>query len=291
MPQATTTEHWTLRGADGQTIYGTTHLPPADAGVAGTLVICHGFKGYKDYGFFPLLASTAARRGLFAHRFNFSHSGVTDDPRTFARPDLFADNTYTKQVADLLAVQRAAGAGDLPGGAAGLPVSWYGHSRGGLTVVIAAARAAENQTPGPAAVVAAASPSSPQGFTPDQIDRLREQGHVESPSARTGQALRVNRIWLDDIEQHRDAHNPLKAIKQLTCPILLVHGDADQTVLIDAAHQLHRASDGRARLEVLAGAGHTFNAPNPLPDDGVPPPATARMIELTCDFVLSRGTG
>jgi len=50
-------EAWSIEGADGQPILGDTHLPEAPP--RGVLVICHGFKGYKDYGFFP----PSGRRG------------------------------------------------------------------------------------------------------------------------------------------------------------------------------------------------------------------------------------
>ena len=53
------------------------------------MLIAHGFKGYKDYGMFPRLARVAAETGFVAHRFNFSHSGMTDRIATFEHPDLF----------------------------------------------------------------------------------------------------------------------------------------------------------------------------------------------------------
>ena len=56
------TTQWTLPGADGQPILGNTHVPDDSRGAppAGVLIVAHGFKGYKDYGFFPRLAQSAA---------------------------------------------------------------------------------------------------------------------------------------------------------------------------------------------------------------------------------------
>ena len=42
----------------------------------------HGFKGFKDWGFFPHLADRLARAGLVAVSFNFSGSGVGPDGET-----------------------------------------------------------------------------------------------------------------------------------------------------------------------------------------------------------------
>jgi hypothetical protein len=79
---------WSLPGSDNELIFGTSHLPAAGRTPVGVVLLCHGFKGYKDYGFFPHLASSLARDGFIAHRFNFSHSGVTPIYETFARIDL-----------------------------------------------------------------------------------------------------------------------------------------------------------------------------------------------------------
>ena len=67
---------WTICGAEGETIFGNTHLPPPGIAPVGHLIIAHGFRGYKDYGILPVIAHHASRAGLLAHRFNFSHSGI-----------------------------------------------------------------------------------------------------------------------------------------------------------------------------------------------------------------------
>ncbi len=285
-------QDWTIPGAEGEPIYGTTHLPPAGVAPRGVLLICHGFKGYKDYGFFPKLAEVASGRGLIAHRFNFSHSGVTRDFETFARPDLFEKDTWGKQVADLFAVAGASVGGLVPGckAGAGLPVVWFGHSRGGVTVILGAGQVFTGRgrvgVPRPVGVVAAAAPQACMSLDADQIQRLRHRGSIESPSSRTGQVLRVGKGWLEEIEAEPDVYDPAAVISGIACPILLVHGDADQTVDVSAARVLANAAGGRAELHEIAGASHTFDSPNPLGVDEPGPAATERVIGLTCDFAV-----
>jgi len=113
-------QNWTIEGSNGQPIYGTSDLPNSDP--LGTLILCHGFKGYKDYGLFPYLAKQAVGRGLLVHRFNFSHSGMTDNIESFERPDLFEQDTYGKQIIDLTLVANAVRRGKLPGGGLDLPM-------------------------------------------------------------------------------------------------------------------------------------------------------------------------
>ncbi len=286
-----TIQDWSIPGADDQPIFGITHLPAAGTKPRGVLLICHGFKGYKDYGFFPRLAHDVAAQGLIAHRFNFSHSGVTHDYATFARPDLFERDTWGKQAHDLQAVAAASAAGRLPGGdhnAPPLPTVWFGHSRGGVTVLLAGARVFSNTDEGdrikPTGVIAAAAPDTGCSLDRDQMGRLRHRGYLESPSSRTGQILRIDKAWLEEIEDNPKAFDPLACIAQVACPLLLIHGDADTTVPVDASRHLARAADGRAKLEIIPGASHTFDAPNPLPLDQEPPQATRRLIESVCRF-------
>lgn len=280
---------WELAGSDEQPIYGTTHLPAGDA--VGVLLICHGFKGYKDYGLMPHLAAAAAQQGLIAHRFNFSHSGMTRNTDTFERPDLFERDTFSRQVEDLWTVAAAADAGEIAG--EGLPQVWFGHSRGGVTAICASGQRVSSlifelglAVPDPAGVVSAAAPDRANNLDEDQARMLRKAGRTASPSGRTGQMLYVGREWLEDIECNGDALDPGAMIRAGRRPVLIVHGEADTTVPVAAAHRLAKAAGERGQLQIIAGASHTFDCPNPLAWDEAPPPATQRLQALTCAFAL-----
>lgn len=291
---------WTIDGAAGQPIFGDTHLP--DAGPPkGVVVVCHGFKGYKDYGFLPALAQAAADWGFIAHRFNFSHSGMTNRLETFERPDLFAKDTWGKQIHDLMTVAGADAGGRLPGNEAhhgALPVFWLGHSRGGVTVLLTAGRvfaglAGGYAGPRPSGLITLAAPSGAQWLDESQRRVLRRQGYLESPSARTGQALRIGTEWLEEMEGDAAAFDVHSAIRKTSCPILIVHGEQDATVPVEAAYELVQAAGSKAQMRVIAGASHTFNAVNPMPPGSPPglppglppPPETREMIESVRGFL------
>lgn len=267
---------WTIPGSDGEAILGDSHVP--DASPRGTLVICHGFKGYKDYGFFPRLAEAAAAAGLVAHRFNFSHSGMTNRLDTFERPDLFERDTWNRQVHDLGCVVRHVTTG---AEALQLPVVVFGHSRGGVTALLAAGRGLAV-----AGVVTAAAPDSACSLDEDQQAMLRRVGHLVSPSSRTGQDLRVGRAWLDEIESDPMGHDPCRVMAALQLPTLVIHGDADATVPVQAARRLVAASGHRAELLVIPGADHVFGATNPLPRDAPLSVATQLLFEAVISFAL-----
>ena len=275
--------HWTIDGADQQLIYGSTHLPLGEP--VGVLILCHGFKGYKDYGFFPQLSEQASKLDLIAHRFNFSHSGMTSNIETFERADLFELDTWGKQIQDLHQVSRAIQIGGIAG--TGLPQVWFGHSRGGVTVALAASRLFQNsdsKSPRPRGLVLAASPHQSNSLIEDQKSALRRLGRLSSPSSRTGQVLYVGLAGLNEWDADPKAYDPLDALQAVDCPVLVVHGSVDQTVEPAAATHLANAAGEHASLHLIEGASHTFDAPNPLRLDQKLSERTNKLFDLTCAF-------
>lgn len=281
---------WTLAGAGGLPILGNTHAPSPAAKPRGTVLIGHGFKGYKDYGLLPRLADAVAAAGWTAARFNFSHSGMTEPEGPFSRPDLFALDTWNKQVHDWHALADAARADGLGGPPAAGPVVFFGHSRGGLSALLAAARATAGARP--AAVIAAAAPADAHRLGEADAAALRAGQAVDSPSGRTGQTLRVMPGWL--LEQDADPanHDPVRAAAALGeagVPLLLVHGDQDATVAPADASRLAEAAAAGTRPVLVAGGDHVFGAPNPMPAGAEVPGATAALFEAVCGFLDTLG--
>lgn len=263
-PVSIRTAEWSLPGADGETVYcSTDHRDDGDTPLLAIL-IAHGFKGYKDYGFIPVLSrALAADPPVVVHRFNFSHSGMTNDTATFARPDLFERDTWNKQVADLDALIDRVSSGEAPATPAGTPFALAGHSRGGVSCLLCAGRRArDNAAPTPVAVVTLAAPDRCCSMSDDAKTSLRKSGFIDSPSSRTGQSLRVGRIRLDEQDADPDGHDLEALCAMITCPVLAVHGEQDPTVPATSATTIAR-SCRRGENYLIAGADHVFNTPNP----------------------------
>lgn len=301
---------WQVPGSDGQPIFGNTHWPDdsklSDAKAPlGVLICCHGFKGYKDYGFFPRLCDAAAAKGMLAHRFNFSHSGMTNRVEQFERPDLFEKDTWSTQIHDLTVMRAVAWhVRRFPGQHSWdytdeVPVVYFGHSRGGVTTTLTTGRSfgkefysrywREHGGYSPAGLITAAAPDYACKLDDLQRDQLRAEGRLLSPSGRTGQDLYVGLDWLEEIERDPELFDPVLAAAYIKCPTLIIHGSGDQTVPVQCAQNLHRAATPHSRLEIIENASHTFNCPNPVPTDlayADLPYATRRMIELSVDFAV-----
>jgi alpha-beta hydrolase superfamily lysophospholipase len=279
---------WQIDGAEGEPIIGDTHMPAGPP--VGVILVAHGFKGYKDYGMFPRVAQAMAARGLIAHRFNFSHSGMTNETATFARPDLFELDTWNKQVHDLRGVMEAVTAGTLDGGQ--LPLVLFGHSRGGVSVLLTAGRyAGADGVPQPAGVASVSAPSTCNSLTDQQQQSLLELGFLLSPSSRTGQELRIGRVYLAEQLDDPTNHDLLKTAGRIACPVLIVHGEVDPTVPAACAGQIAAACRGEAQVEIVTGADHVFNTPNPLPPDAEPSPQLDAMLTEVGNFAVACCTG
>ena len=79
---------------------GDVYLPP-DARGTPVVVACHGFKGFKDWGFWPETARTFCEAGIGFVAFNFSGSGIGEDPEAFTELDRFEANTIGRELEDL----------------------------------------------------------------------------------------------------------------------------------------------------------------------------------------------
>ncbi|MEC8818124.1 MAG: alpha/beta fold hydrolase [Planctomycetota bacterium] len=244
------------------------HQPRGTA--RGTVLVAHGFKGYKDYGMFPRLAGVLAGAGWATVRFNFAHSGMTRNHQTFERPDLFALDTWNAQVRDLERLVGAVRDGSLLEVDPSAPVVLLGHSRGGLASILAAGRGLPVEL-----VISVAAPADPCRLSEDHRAQLRSGTGVPVQSDRTGQTLLVGPQFLHEITSDPAAHDVLGMAERLGRRLVVVHGLEDRTVGVEDA----RAIAERAGITpvLVAGADHVFNVTNPHHPEAPPSPELAEL--------------
>ncbi len=254
----------------GRVIRGKVCAPGAQTGRGPWAMLLHGFKGYMDWAFFPLLARGLAEGGITTIRFNHSGSGVGEDLEYYSDPAAFERDTYSRQLEDFALVREAIDSGEF-GALDPSQGVLIGHSRGGGMGLL---HAAEHEYRG---VVTWAAIADGAFFDDKIVERWREQGYLEIPNTRTGDLMRLGLDAMHDFEQNRERLDILAAASRITAPTLVLHGAADETVPVQSAHQIAAALP-EAQLHILEGVNHTFNAKHPLEEV---PPALGQALALT----------
>lgn len=231
----------------------------AGAADGAALVVCHGFKGFKDWGFFPHLCEQLAERtGIPVVSFNFDGSGVRDSD--FDDLEAFGHNTFSRELWDLEAILDGLSAGRL-GNVDVAPATRFGllgHSRGGATCILKAGLRSQVR-----ALVTWASISSVTRYE-SFADRWDAGETVIIPNARTKQDMPLERNVLDDMRANRDRLDVLDSAASLRIPVTVVHGTADESVPFSDAWRIADAVGDLARLVGVDGGTHTFQAGHPF---------------------------
>lgn len=256
-----------LTGADGGPLRVDVRRQPKATGPA--VIICHGFKGFKDWGFFPVLADRLARAGLIAVSFNFSGSGVAEGDR-FGEPERFGRATFTGDLTDIGAVRDALRAGDL--GPVPTRIGLFGHSRGGgMAVVFAAEQPVD-------ALVTWNPIGKVLRWGPRMLEIWRQAGKMDIENARTGEVLPLYTDVLDDIAAHPERLDLARRAREVTAPWLNVVGSADVTVPPTEGQW----GDVPATI-IVEGGSHTFGAVHPWAGGN---PQVDRAMDETVGFFV-----
>ena len=246
------------------------YLPESTA--SAIIVLCHGFKGWKRWGFFPYVAENLQGAGFAALSIDFSHNGTGDDATGdeaphYPRTKLFHVNTVSREFSDLghvLRLIRGRGIDSLQG--ASSRIGFFGHSRGALVTLL---RALEDD--GIAAVCTWSTPFGADIWTDEQKDKWRRNGRLEFTDAGDGSKLSVCASYLDDIAANKHRYDLQQRISKLRVPHLLVHGSEDLIIDSRCASVLHDTEKQTAKKLVMVTTGHTFGIPYPQPRELGPP--------------------
>ncbi|GAA3953333.1 alpha/beta hydrolase family protein [Hymenobacter algoricola] len=256
----------------------------ADGQPKPVVVFVHGFKGFKDWGHFNVLADWFAARGFVFVKLNLSHNGlVPGGTGDLEDLEAFGQNNFSLELNDIGTLLDALDQGrpELPAAELDLTrLALIGHSRGGGLVLLKAA-----EDPRVRAVVtwAAISNVNP-GWTAELMAHWQQQGVYHVENSRTKQQLPLCFQIVEDYHRHRlrldIAHNLRRKLRQ---PLLITHGDQDETVPLARAHELH-ALRPEAELLILPNVTHNFGGAHPWQSDELP--AESREVaEATAEFL------
>ena len=230
------------------------------------VVFVHGFKGFKDWGHFPMIGDEFAKAGFAFISFNFTHDGTTvDQPTDFADLEAFARNNYHKELFDTEVVIESISNGKLfPSSEISRhEIFLFGHSRGGGISVV---KASENDK---VKGLATWNSIGDMKRTNADINEWKRKGVVYVPNARTNQQMPLYYQFVEDFYAQADRYDMEKACSKVGVPALYVHGTDDQTVPFLYAEKLHEWTDS-SKLLPIEGGNHTFGGKHPFTEKELP---------------------
>lgn len=246
------------------------------------VIFCHGYKGFKDWGAWHLVAEAFAEAGFCFAKFNFSHNGGTmEEPIDFPDLEAFAENNFSLELEDLDRVLNEVENGNenLPKGISS--ISLIGHSRGGGIVLI---KAEEDKRIDKVVTWASVSDFKArfQEGT-EEFQSWKETGLTHVENSRTKQLLPHNFQFYKDFKANEERFSIARAVKNIKIPQLIFHGSEDPTVSLKEGKAIH-SWNPKSKLVVIEEADHVFNAKHPWIENKLPE-ALKNVVEETIEFL------
>jgi pimeloyl-ACP methyl ester carboxylesterase len=231
------------------------------------IIFCHGYKGFKDWGAWNIMAKSIAEAGVCFVKFNFSHNGGTmENPIDFPDLEAFGNNNYSIELDDLNDI-----------------INWVttefkdnlfvdinnltllGHSRGGGIAIL---KASEDKRVKKLITLASVCDFAKRTATIGNLKEWEEHGVKYVINGRTKQQMPHYYQFYEDFKANEERLDIEKAEKQLLVPHLIIHGDNDTSIKIDEAHALHKWNP-KSQLEIIKGADHVFNIRHPWNEEAL----------------------
>lgn len=249
---------------------------PKDKSNITPVIFSHGFKGFKDWGFFNEIGEYFSKNGLFFLKFNFSHNGVKKSSDYFSDLELFANNNLSKELDDL-----------------GFVIDWLlsskfkkiidinnitliGHSRGGGISILKSAE--DNRIKKLITWASVSDFYSRPLFL--RKNKCKKNGFIEIFNTRTKQKIPIKFQFFEDLDNNRKRLN-IKNSFHREMPILLIHGDKDKSIPVDEVLKLSKYS--KKNPLVIKDTGHTFGAKHPKNEDI--PVKLLEILDKTLKFI------
>jgi len=238
------------------------------------LVFVHGYMGFKDWGAWNLMKDYFLNKGFGFCTFNITHNGTTvEKPQDFADLDAFSKNRYSYEKQDVLcALDWFQNKVDLTT----CNVHLVGHSRGGGIALLCAS---DSRVSSVITIAAISSIEKRFDLPSDILEDWKKIGVRYVKNSRTHQEMPHFIEQLTDFETHRSELDIRKACMQLKKPLLILHGDQDESVSIEEGEAI--AEWTKQSLHVIHGANHTFGASHPFPEQTLP-----SELQMCCEKIV-----
>ena len=232
------------------------------------VIFNHGFKGFKDWGPFDLVAEQFAEAGFLFIKFNFSHNGTTvDHPLEFADLDAFGNDNLSIEMDDLGVVIDWLFSSEFPVEKPEYDLEklfLMGHSRGGGISIL---KTKEDKRVKKVCTWASINEFS-RYWNEEELEKIKKDGVVFVGNARTKQMMPIK--W--QLYENYFANLPRlfvpDVVKQMQIPLFIIHGTKDETIPVDAAVEMH-GWNNQSELLLIENSNHNFGGKHPYTENNL----------------------
>ncbi len=226
------------------------------------VVFCHGYKGFKDWGAWDLVARTYADAGFFFIKFNFSYNGGTiEQPIDFPDLEAFGNNSYIKELDDLETIIDWVTSSNFNFKTEidSSNITLIGHSRGGGIVTIKA-----SEDPRITTLISWAGVSDYKNRFPEgeAFEHWKKEGVYFVENGRTKQKMPHYFQFYTSFIENENRLTISRAVKNINIPHLIIHGTHDLAVDVKEGKKLH-SWNPKSELFLIEGADHVFGVSHP----------------------------
>ncbi len=248
-------EKLTFENSKGDKLIGVLSNP-ADSVNVPVIILCHGFSSNKDSLTFVSMEEKLNNKNIATFRFDFYGHGESEGK--------FEDITVSEAVDDAQkAIEFLMGKGYSK-------IGLFGSSFGGITSLIVASRIDD------LFVLALKSPVSDYKEVEllrrgdEGIKEWKERGYISHKKS-DGTFLRLNYSFYQNIEDN----NSYEVAKKIKIPVMIVHGNADETVPVEQSKKTASLIEN-CKLEFVEGADHRYTKPEDF----------EKCLKLLSDFII-----
>jgi len=246
------------------------------------VLFCHGYKGYKDWGSWNLMATEFARQNFFFAKFSFSHNGGTaEQPIDFPDLKAFGENNFTIELEDLKSVvDFIVNHDELQSEIDIKNITLIGHSRGGAIVTLYANEDARIKNLVSWAGVSDFEVRFPTGFKLWWW-KLRGVAYIEN--GRTKQKMPHYIQFYHDFIKNKERFHIQTAVENLKANHLLVHGIEDVVVKPTESKNVQQWNP-KSELFWIENMNHSLGCYQPYTEEEMPSDLK-KTVKKTIDFI------
>ena len=249
------------------------------------VIFCHGYKGFKDWGSWDLMANAFKNANLFFVKFNFSHNGGTvEKPIDFPDLEAFGNNNYSKELKDLNDMINflLSNSNTLKREINPNSITVIGHSRGGGITSI---KASEDSRITKLITLASVCNFGKRTSTTGNLEQWKKDGVKYVLNGRTKQQMPHFYQFYEDFIANETRLSIEKAVNKITIPHLIIHGLEDTSIDVEEAKKLH-SYNKNSELFLVEKANHVFNSKHPWTESTLPHELDI-VIKKSIDFILT----